>query len=64
MKRSEAIKIISDYIYELNVEPEDCDKESNLILIALEKAGMLPPMHGTQYPHHEISRLRWEEEND
>lgn len=42
MKRSEAIRIIGNYLYELNVEPEDIDEESDLILGALEKAGIRP----------------------
>ncbi len=43
MKRSEAIRIIGNYLYELNVEPEDIDEESDLILGALEKAGLQAP---------------------
>jgi len=43
MKRSEAINIISNFIYELNVDADECDEESNNILTALEKAGMIPP---------------------
>lgn len=43
MKRSQAIQIISNFIYELNVDSEDCDFESDRILTALEKAGLLPP---------------------
>lgn len=43
MKRSEAIKIIGNYLYELNVESEDINEESDLILSALEKAGLQAP---------------------
>ena len=42
MKRSEAIRIISNYIYKLNVEPEECEEEANKLLLQLEKAGMKP----------------------
>lgn len=65
MKRSEAIKIISHYIYELNVEPEDCDKEADLILKALEKAGMLPPKDETdKQGYYGETFHKWEEEHE
>ena len=48
MKRSEMINIIANYLYELNVEQEDCEDESNRILTELERRGMLPPMLGLE----------------
>lgn len=43
MKRSEAINIIANFLYELNVDAEDCNEKAEPILKALEEAGMLPP---------------------
>lgn len=43
MKRSEMIKIISNYIYELNVDHEECDEKANYLLSLIEKEGMKPP---------------------
>ena len=37
MKRELAIRIISNHIYELNVEPDECEYEANLILKQLER---------------------------
>lgn len=42
MKRSEVIKIIANFVYELNVEPEECDEEAEKLLSKLEKAGLQP----------------------
>lgn len=58
MKRSEAIQIISNYIYELNVEPEECDAESDKILKALENAGMLPPERKVAMGYTEHNSLK------
>ena len=77
MKRSKAIAIISNFVYELNVEPDECDEESNKILTALEEAGMLPPRYtkhltdeeAEEYPDepevyflNEINLNEWEED--
>lgn len=42
MKRSTAINIISNFIYECGVEPEEADSEAVVLLEQLEKAGMIP----------------------
>lgn len=70
MKRSEIIQIISNYIYELNVDSEDCDEISDKILTAIEKAGMLPPyrqqideeMKQNNYPEIRFHTSKWESE--
>lgn len=70
MKRSEAIAIISNFIYELNVDSDECDAESEKILKALEEAGMKPPGHteyegfgsGDEYECYSKEVNEWEEE--
>lgn len=56
MKRSEALSIIEDIVYELNVEADECRGTADLILSQLEEAGMRPPydMRSDEYD--------WEEE--
>lgn len=49
MKRSDMISLISNFIYELNVEPDECDAISDKILTKMEDAGMLPPFNNVVY---------------
>lgn len=62
MKRSEAIAIISNFLYELNVDREECDKESGKILDALEKAGIEPP--DNNHYNSEYGEWRYWEDED
>ena len=62
MKRSEAIKLISNFIYELNVDSEDCDVVSDKILKALEDAGIEPP--DNNHYNSEYGEWRYWEDED
>ena len=45
MKRSEAVSIIANRMYESGVDSEDADLVASSIMKELEDAGMLPPDH-------------------
>lgn len=55
MKRSQANNVIARYLYELNVEPEDCDTEAIIILNALEQLGMAPPEYLPEPQYCEVT---------
>ena len=74
MKRSEAINLIANFVYHLNVDYRECDIVANKLLTKLEDAGMIPPpVQGKYDPvptvtptgNHDYSLIReWEPEND
>lgn len=67
MKRSEAIGIIADFVYELGVEPDETEQEAELILSALERAGMSPPLDLSSSKIERESGInlrRWESEDE
>lgn len=63
MKRSEALRIIRDYLTDANPDDRYCglfaDDDANGCLTALEEAGMLPPMIKNPNIPDDMSRLQW-----
>lgn len=69
MKRSEMINILSNYLYEHNLEPEEAQEEAEVLLNMIEKVGMLPPinnhdfyMDGDNADEKSVIYRTWEEE--
>lgn len=72
MKRSKVIKLISDYFYESNVDPEKSTILAEELLAELESLGMLPPSTKmiVEYNNEEMQKgiycvldsLKWEKE--
>lgn len=62
MKRSQMIRLLASYIYELNVDPEESDELASKILKGIEEAGMLPPY--TKHPDipKDMSMVKWASE--
>lgn len=69
MKRSEIIRVISNFIYEHGVEPEDCEFEANKLLNKIREKGMLPPVIQKPLKYHNGKQLEveyvneWEQED-
>lgn len=47
MKRSQIKNVISSFLYENGVEPEDADVKADELLKELEELGMKPPQNST-----------------
>lgn len=62
MKRSEALRIIRDYLTDANPDDQYCglfaDDDANGCLTALEDAGMLPPYIKNPLVPKDMSRLK------
>lgn len=62
MKRSEVQYIISNFLYQLNVDSEDADRLGDELLTQLEKVGMLPPEVDVVREGHDCTENIWEKE--
>lgn len=63
MKRSEAVKIIANLIYEYKINEEQANDKADDILQALENEGMKPlPISDPEYEEYPLDLFFWEED--